>query len=107
MTTNPLQIRCAAALERLSASLTGDRVVELIGSLSLLLSNTSDSDVTHYISAAFFELSSRAECQHLLAMDKVIHKLLIGMMRGAPGDTQIHGAKVRDSPNRNLIQQPL
>ena len=87
------KIRCASALDRLSGSLTGEHVVTLITSLSLLLNNTSDSDVTHYISAAFFELSTRAECKLLLARDDAIHKLLISMMRGAPGDTQIHGAK--------------
>jgi len=87
------KIWCAAALWRLSASLAGDYVKQLIASLSLLLINSSDPDVTHYISAAFFKLSSRPECMQLLASDDSIHKLLISMMRGAPGDTQIHGAK--------------
>ncbi|GMH57205.1 hypothetical protein TrRE_jg9620, partial [Triparma retinervis] len=84
---------CGAALERLSASLVGDKVAGLISSLSILLTVTNDPLVTHYVSVAFFELSSREDCKQMLAEDVTIHKLLIGMMRGAPGDTQIHGAK--------------
>ena len=86
-------IRCGAALERLSSNLKNESIPDLINSLSLLLSSSSDSLVTHYISVAFFELSARPDCQPLLAKDECIHKLLISMMRGAPGETQIHGAK--------------
>ncbi|GMI18167.1 hypothetical protein TrLO_g10818 [Triparma laevis f. longispina] len=87
------KIRCGAALERLSSSLSTDHSERLVNSLSLLLNNTSDASVTHYISVAFFSLSSRPEVAPLLARSEEIHKLLISMMRGAPGETQIHGAK--------------
>ena len=85
------KIRCAASLERLSSSLTS--VVSLIASMSSLLAHSTVNNVTHYISAAFFSLSTRQSCMHLLANDREIHKLLIAMMRGSECDTQIHGAK--------------
>ncbi|GMI03488.1 hypothetical protein TrVE_jg11858 [Triparma verrucosa] len=87
------KIRCGAALERLSSSLSTEHAERVVKSLSLLLNNTSDASVTHYISVAFFSLSSRPDCQPLLARNEEVHKLLISMMRGAPGETQIHGAK--------------
>ena len=88
------KIRCAAGLERLSASLCKHSVEILIRSMSKLLAHSSHmNNVTHYISAAFFCLSTRAECLPMLAKDREIHKLLISMMRGSECDTQIHGAK--------------
>ena len=87
------KIRCAAGLERLSGSLSQPSVEGLILSMSILLSHSSVNNVTHYISAAFFSLSTRPECLKMLANDMEIHKLLISMMRGSECDTQIHGAK--------------
>ena len=87
------KIRCSAALERLSSSLSKEHSQRLIDSLSLTLSHSSDPSVTHYVSVAFFSLSSREDCLSMLARSEEIHKLLISMMRGAPGETQIHGAK--------------